>query len=30
MAELDFMEMIEYRSQIPSLEERISDAYKLR
>ncbi|MCB9494371.1 MAG: carbon-nitrogen family hydrolase [Desulfobacteraceae bacterium] len=27
-AELDFMEMIEYRSQIPSLEERVFEAYK--
>jgi predicted amidohydrolase len=27
-AELDFMEIIEYRSQIPSLEERVEDAYK--
>ncbi|MGE4519491.1 MAG: carbon-nitrogen family hydrolase [Desulfobacteraceae bacterium] len=27
-AELDFMEMIEYRSQIPSLEERVTEAYK--
>jgi len=27
-AELDFMEMIEYRSQIPSLEERVAEAYK--
>lgn len=27
-AELDFMEMIEYRSQIPSLEERVFESYK--
>ncbi|MDY0132779.1 MAG: carbon-nitrogen family hydrolase [Desulforegulaceae bacterium] len=27
-AKLEFMEMIEYRSQIPSLEERVPEAYK--